>query len=314
MARPNGFVWKWVPKKSHGLSVYQYLSSWFPFTILGYIYPLISAASWHVWEAQAERCRVEPLHSALHCLCPLCLANWGKRTQAEADTSRDCQSMVTRHHSENANQLIGDTCVDTLPVLHSCHRRHWLLSIRDQTDHMSVEDYKKTKPNVSKYLLLLLLMMMMVMMMMVMVMVMVMVLMMVMMVMMMMTMTMTMTILMMLMMLMVMMVMMVVVMMVMMVVVMMMMTMTTIKKTVRAATSVLVVMRLILVLSAAPKWTLQGHTLQISILSCTVRLPRVPAGGQPAGNGSLYGPWWDHMVISSMIIHLSYIYLLNVGV
>ena len=72
MARPNGFVWKWVPKKSHGLSVYQYLSSWFPFTILGYIYPLISAASWHVWEAQAERCRVEPLHSALHCLCPLC--------------------------------------------------------------------------------------------------------------------------------------------------------------------------------------------------------------------------------------------------
>ena len=169
---------------------------------------------------------------------------------------------------------------------------------------MSVEDYKKIKLNVSKYLLLLLLMMMMMMMMLVVV-----VMMMVSMVMtVMMMVVMMMTMLMMLLMLMVMMVMMVMVVVVMMMVVMMMMMMTTIKKTVRVKTSVLVVMRLILVLSAAPQMNAaRTHVANINIIvhSALAQSPSWrTAGWQWVALWAMMGPYGNFFNDHPFIIHL----------
>ena len=180
------------------------------------------------------------------------------------------------------------------------------MSIRDQTDHMSVEDYKKIKLNVSKYLLLLLLLMMMMMIMMMMMMLVVVVMMMVSMVMtVMMMVVMMMTMLMMLLMLMVMMVMVVVVMMM---VVMMMMMMTTIKKTVRVKTSVLVVMRLILVLSAAPQMNAaRTHVANINIIvhSALAQSPSWrTAGWQWVALWAMMGPYGNFFNDHPFIIHL----------
>ena len=172
------------------------------------------------------------------------------------------------------------------------------MSIRDQTDHMSVEDYKKIKLNVSKYLLLLMMMMMMLV---------VVVMMMVSMVMTVMMVVMMMTMLMMLLMLMVMMVMMVMVVVVMMMVVMMMM-MTTIKKTVRVKTSVLVVMRLILVLSAAPQMNAaRTHVANINIIvhSALAQSPSWrTAGWQWVALWAMMGPYGNFFNDHPFIIHL----------
>ena len=115
-----------------------------------------------------------------------------------------------------------------------------------------------------------------------------------------------MTMLMMLLMLMVMMVMMVMVVVVMMMVVMMMMT--TIKKTVRVKTSVLVVMRLILVLSAAPQMNAaRTHVANINIIvhSALAQSPSWrTAGWQWVALWAMMGPYGNFFNDHPFIIHL----------
>jgi hypothetical protein len=96
-------------------------------------------------------------------------------------------------------------------------------------------------------------------------------------------------------------------MMVMMVVV-MMMTMTTIKKTVRVETSVLVVMRLILVLSAAPQMNAaRTHVANINIIvhSALAQSPSWrTAGWQWVAIWAMMGPYGNFFNDHPFIIHL----------